>query len=109
MRVIKSYNDEIVQIVDSPCIYIDEDFYSSHFKEEKDVKKQGFKSFPVKIECLNVGWIINSDEGRELLQNILDSEKIEYFEIPTLVMIIEFLYQRNKLLILGVPLNLYIL
>ena len=41
---------------------------------------------------MKVGWIINTNQGRLLLQNILQSDRLDYFDIQSLVMIIEFLY-----------------
>lgn len=60
------------------------------------------------MEAMKVGWILNTDQGRLLLQNILNSDRLEYFDIPSLVMVIEFLYQRNKVLIIALPLPMYI-
>jgi hypothetical protein len=61
------------------------------------------------MEAMKVGWIINTNQGRLLLQNILQSDRLDYFDIQSLVMIIEFLYQRNKILIIALPLPMYII
>jgi len=47
LRVKDSIDNEIVSIVDSPCVYIDDDFYTDKFKEDK--YKPGYKSLPVNI------------------------------------------------------------
>ena len=65
LKVKTCLNDDIVNIVDSPCLYIDEQFYATKFHEDK--QKMNYKSFPVDMQALRVGWIINSDEGRQLL------------------------------------------
>ena len=75
----------------------------------EDKSNPSYKSIPVKMEAMKVGWIINTDQGRLLLQNILNSERLDYFDIPSLVMVIEFLYQRNKVLIIAMPLPMYII
>jgi len=74
----------------------------------EDKLNPSYKSIPVKMEAMKVGWILNTDQGRFLLQNILNSDRLEYFDIPSLVMVIEFLYQRNKVLIIALPLPMYI-
>ena len=58
----------------------------------EDKANPHYKSVPVKMEAMKVGWIINTDQGRLLLQNILQSDRLDYYEIPSLVMVIEFLY-----------------
>jgi hypothetical protein len=51
-----------VSIADSHCVYIDEEFYKTKMFEDKN--NPLFKSIPVKITAMKVGWIINKDEGR---------------------------------------------
>ena len=70
--------------------------------------KAKFKTYPVKIEALKVGWIIQQKGGSKLLQNIFDSDRLDYYDIIPLKMVIEFLYQHNKYLMLLFLLPIYI-
>jgi hypothetical protein len=69
LKIDQPWDDEIVSIADSQCVYIDDDFYRLKMYEDK--MNPHFKSIPVKMEAMKVGWIINTNQGRLLLQNIL--------------------------------------
>jgi len=58
----------------------------------EDKNSSDSKSLPVKIFALRIGWILTRPEGKILLQQILSSDRLDFYEIPTLQMIIEFLY-----------------
>lgn len=64
LRIAEPLDDEIIAIASSPTVYIDQDFYTKQMKEDDhENKKAKYKSYPVKIEALKVGWIINHPEG----------------------------------------------
>ena len=48
-------------------------------------------------------------EGKKFLQAILLSERLDFYEIKSLQIIIEFLYQKSKILILIYLLPLYLI
>ena len=106
MKVKQALNKEIVAIASSPTVYIDQNFYEKEMYENE--KKAKFKSYPVKIEALKVGWIIQDKSGSKLLQHIFDSDRLDYYDIIPLKMVIEFLYQHNKYLMLLFLLPIYI-
>ena len=83
--------------------YIDDDFYKNEFGESRD-----HKAFPVNVVCMRIGWVIQTQEGKKFLQAILNSERLDYFEIKALQIVIEFLYQKSKALLLWYLLPLYI-
>jgi len=64
---------------------------------------------PVEVLSLKIGWIINTPEGKEFLQAILMRENLDYYEIKSVQIIIEFLYQKSKALLLNYLLPLYLL
>jgi hypothetical protein len=86
------------------CIYIEDMFFRDEMNE-----KETEKSYPVKIVGLRVGWIINEPEGKKFLQSILYSSNLELYSIESIQMIIEFLFQQFKKIILMVFLPLYII
>tara|TARA_B110000285_G_scaffold135891_1_gene152291 strand:- start:375 stop:737 length:363 start_codon:yes stop_codon:yes gene_type:complete len=63
---------------------------------------------PCSIVSLRVGWILKTDNGKEFLNNILQSGNLEHFDIKPLQLIIEFLFQRYKYIIMLTQLPLYI-
>jgi len=65
--------------------------------------------FPVKIVALNCGWILNKNEGYNFLRGMLMSEDLEYYDITTIQMLIEFLYQKFKYIIMWTLIPLYML
>lgn len=81
-------------------------------------KKDDFElaSFPTNVVALKIGWIIddnlsndeNSPYGLMFLREILKSSNLDLFKIPCVQIIIEFLYQKYKIMLLSVMLPLYI-
>ena len=56
---------------------------------------------------MRIGWVISTQEGKDFLQAILNSERLDYYEIKALQIVIEFLYQKSKLLLLYYLLPLF--
>jgi len=50
--------------------------------------------------ALRVAWIINNDAGIEFLSSIYTNENLEYYKIPSVFMIVEFLYDKFKNILL---------
>jgi len=72
-------------------------------------------SYPVRIIALRIEWMIYdpvtksmSNEGHKLLLKILRSNDLEYFEIESLQLIIEFLYTKIKWFLLGLFFPLFL-
>jgi hypothetical protein len=59
LKIQEPWDDEIVSIADSQCVYIDDEFYKHKMYEDKT--NPSYKSIPVKMEAMKVGWIINTD------------------------------------------------
>lgn len=70
--------------------------------------KDGHKSYPVNVVAFRIGWIIRTEAGKDFLDEVLQSENLEYFNLQSMKMIIEFLYQKFKLSLLKYMLPLYI-
>lgn len=72
-------------------------------------------SFPINVVALKIGWVIddtlsndqNSPYGLMFLKEILKSGNLDLFKIPCLQIMIEFLYQKYKYILLSVMLPLY--
>ena len=73
-------------------------------------------SFPINVVALKIGWVIddtlsndqNSPYGLMFLKEILKSGNLDLFKIPCLQIMIEFLYQKYKYILLSVMLPLYL-
>lgn len=87
-------NDLIITQVPNGSMFFTEDYYGKVMKESDE---EG--SNPVKVTALKVDWIINTDEGRNFLQNILFTGNLDFFNIEPIQYIVEFLFQRFKLVI----------
>jgi|SaaInl33SG_5_DNA_1037386.scaffolds.fasta_scaffold05675_3 hypothetical protein len=72
-------NDSIVALATSNTAYIDDDFYKEKFGE--NLKDEQKKAFPVNIVSMKINWIISTQEGKDFLWAILQSERLEYYEI----------------------------
>jgi hypothetical protein len=106
LRVKEPFNDSIIAISSSSTAYIDEDFY---YKEFGDKQNADYKAYPVNIVSLKINWIISTPEGKEFLQSIHQSERLDFYEIQTLQIIIEFLYKKCKVIILYYLLPLFLI
>ena len=73
------------------------------------MKNKSFKNYPVNILALKCNWIIDSEEGKQFLQQVLLSEKHELYECRTIKVIVEFLYMHYRKLIISQRLPAYIL
>ena len=106
LRVKKPINETMVAMGSSHTLFIDEEFYLRKFGE--DINDSSLKAFPVEIVCLRIDWIINTQQGLKFLQAINQSDRLDFYEIRTLKVIIEYLYKRSKTLMLVFLLPLYI-
>lgn len=102
-------SEDIIKMTDSNTIYVDTRFYREKMDEQKD--NPNCSSFPVKVTALRVGWMLKSNsgpDGRPFLFEILKNEDLSFYNIESLRMIIEFLYQRIKVTIFYVQLPAFI-
>lgn len=107
LRIKSPQNDSIVAIESSPTLYVDDIFYREKFKEDKENPK--FKAYPVEVIALKIDWIVSTQQGKEFLQALNQSENLDFFEITTLQIIIEYLYSKSKIIMLYVFLPLYLI
>ena len=57
MRVTAPFSDNIIGIASASSSFIDEDFYTNKMNQKKH--DSDYNSYPVKVEILEVGWILN--------------------------------------------------
>ena len=95
LRVEEEYNDRIVKICESPCVNIDDKFYSEAM-DEQEVSSTNYKSFPVKVVAFRFAWLLLNPEGKLFLEAIFKNENLVFYRMPTMQMIIEFLYLKYK-------------
>jgi hypothetical protein len=67
------------------------------------------KSYPVKIIAIKMDWILNDKAGKEFLYQILLADEFDYFSIPTVETVIEFLTWNIKHWILATYFPLFLL
>jgi hypothetical protein len=74
----------------------------------KEDVNQSTKNFPVSVIAVRVAWILNMKEGREFLWSIYLNENFSYYRIPSIFLIIEFLYSKFKNFLLKWLMSAYI-
>lgn len=67
------------------------------------------QSYPVNVVGFRIGWIIKQPEGKKFLFSILNQNNLDLYKIETLQMIVEFLFQKIKIIIFSVFMPLYII
>ena len=65
LRVLEPYTEEFVSIAGSCSTYIDDLFFEEQMGESN--YNLTFKSYPVDMQLLKVSWILNTDDGKNLL------------------------------------------
>ena len=90
LRIKSPLNDTIVAMASCKTAFIDEEFYQSQFNEDK--KNENYKAFPVNVVIVKIDWIISTNEGKRFLLAIHQSERLDFYKIKSLQIIIEFLY-----------------
>jgi hypothetical protein len=102
LQVSEKYNDNIVDVKGAPCLYVDDAYFREKMHERKDIL--AYSNYPVKLTALRMQWIF-TDDGKLLLEAILNSSDLTIYNNKTLVVIIEFLYQyyKNRVLVTSLP------
>ena len=97
LKISSPHSDEIIKMTASNSIYVDNNFYKQKMKERLD--DPDCSSFPVRVTALRMGWILKSEDGIDghyFLSEILKNEDLNFYNIQSLRMIIEFLYNKIK-------------
>jgi hypothetical protein len=66
------------------------------------------QSYPVNVVGFRVGWILREPVGKQFMFAILNQNNLDLYKIETLQMIVEFLFQKIKIIIFTVFAPLYI-
>jgi hypothetical protein len=68
MKVSSTFSEDIVKIAAAHHSFIDLDYFKDAMGEvnDKDDRQNRYNSYPVKIECLEIGWIIQKDQVDEV-------------------------------------------
>jgi hypothetical protein len=107
LKISSPFNNEIIKVEQSYSGYTDDLYFKNVMKENKENKD--YKNYPVNIWAIKCKWILNTEEGQTLLENLLLSEKHELYECNTFKVIVEFLYMHYRRLIIFYRLPVYLL
>lgn len=105
----ESYSDQIICMTESNKIYVDSQFYHDSMNER--LNDPTCSSYPVKVVALRCDWILKADDkidGRYFLKEILKNQDLSYYNLKSLRMLIEFLYQKIKYSIIRLMLPCYL-
>ena len=85
------------------------------FSHEKDNKIELFKKdmcYPIQINMMNLDWIVETEQGKKFLLNLLSSENLRIYETQSINQVISFIYSlmpsQFKMKIIYTRLPLYI-
>jgi hypothetical protein len=53
-------------------------------------------TYPVVVKAVRIDWIINSKSGFLLLKSIFDRRNLQIYEVQSIQLIIQFLFERVK-------------
>lgn len=120
LKVESVQQDKIVRLATNISSFLDSSFFSAKMAE--DVGKKSYKSYPVKVQALKINWILNSEDGesededneeedndgKKFLMGILRSENNDLFLVPSVRVLIEYLFSIHKQIILRRDLAVYI-
>ena len=107
--MVDSYDEKIIGFCDASCIQIDEAFYRNIMKEVPRSEGVVYKSYPVQIVALRIAWILEQKEGKEFLWAIYNNQNLQYYKIPTVYLVVEFLYYKYKSVLLNQLLPAFLL
>ena len=108
MRVHETFDDKIVRMIGSKTCYTNEDFFKESMKES-DETGEGYSCYPVQVQSLKIDWIINTQHGKEFLEEIRMSENTDIFRITSLQTLVEFIYNKQKKSLLWLLLPIYMI
>ena len=89
----------------SSTIQIDNEFYKNEMGEEEG---SGQRSFPVDVTAMRIDWFIMTEDGKKFLEKLSDYRDLDYYRINTIQMIIEYLFNRFRWVILLTIFPIYI-
>jgi len=94
LKIREPLNSQMVSMRRASFAYLDDKYYADEMDEDK--ANPEYSSYPVSVVALRIGWMVNEDYGKKLLQAIVASGDLELYDISTVQMITEFLYQKFK-------------
>ena len=105
LRVAGTVNEQLVAINHAYVSYVDDNYYRKMFGEDKFAD---YNSYPVKVVCVEVGWVLNSADGHRFLQCLNTTESLDIFETSCVSIIVEYLYGafKKKVLYRRLPVHL---
>lgn len=66
-------------------------------------------AYPVKVVAMRIDDFINYNTGKKFLTAVLHTGNLDIYNIPTMQIIIEFLYKKFRRVVFGVLVPIYIL
>ena len=108
LRQSNPFGDSIVAINYSRSSYIDDIYFNKSMGEDSENQSQ--KIYPVKVMALTMKWVLkdDSEDGKRFLLQILRSENLDLYYVPTIVILIEFLYAKYKQVVIRRHLWVYL-
>ena len=109
LRVASTVNEQLVAINHAYVSYVDDRYYRKSFHTPKNEEEfKSYQSHPVKVVCVEVGWVLNSEDGLAFLRQLNTTESLDIFEVQCISIIVEYLYGafKKKVLYYKLPVHL---
>lgn len=99
-------SDDIIKVAPSNSIYVDDHYFDKHMGEAEHEM-----SYPVDIYAIGIGWILRNEqnEGTSFLMTILATTNIDIYDNRYIKVIIEFMYQQYKSMIILIMVPIFVL
>ena len=72
LKIESMFSKSIASINRSGSSYVDDAYFIKQVGEDKNNIE--YKNFPVRVDCLRIDWIINTDEGKRFLNAIFQTQ-----------------------------------
>jgi hypothetical protein len=66
----------------------------------EDIDNPRQRSFPVDVKAMRIDWFIMTADGKRFLEALLGHHDLAYYNINTIQMIIEYLFNRFRYVIM---------
>ena len=74
---------DYVRMSVSKSLYVDDNWFSKFMGEDKDRIHGKAKNYPVEMRAMKIRWFILSQYGNKFLEEVLNNENLELYNIPT--------------------------
>lgn len=99
-------DEEIIRISGHFCSYVDDVFFKECMGEAQFDPSS--KVYGSDVVCVQADWILNEDQGKHFLHELIYTRNNDIFKVPYVKIIVQFLYEQYRSQIMKYLLPLYL-